>query len=340
MKSNVTAIIPVYNGKRYLREAVESVIQQTLPPDQLIIIDDGSTDGSLEALAGLESPVPITVVTQPNAGQAAARNRGVFMAQTEFIALLDQDDRWYPGHVEVLARMLHEHPEAGWVYSNCDAVDEDGKMLIQGMLDAYPFTHPKRDLRICLSEDMFILPSASMIRKKAFDEVGGFDERFSGYEDDDLFLRLFVAGWGNEYIREPHSIWRIHKTSTLHSHRMVKSRRIYAEKLIAAFPDRTEPGDYLVRDCIAPRFITMNMQQYERGLIIGDLSFCREALADIRKFAPLCRRDPVRSVMMFFMRFPWVLRLFLHGWHLATRIIKLPFRLLAGRKKRGTNHDE
>ncbi len=340
VKSNVTAIIPVYNGKRYLREAVESVIYQSVLPDRLLIIDDGSTDGSVEVLEGINSSVPITVITQPNAGQAAARNRGVALADTECIALLDQDDRWYPRHIEVMLQPLSANPKMGWVYTNCDAVGEDGKMRIRNLLDSYPVTHPKRDLRTCLSEDMFILPSASMIRKRAFEAVGGFDERFCGYEDDDLFLRLFVAGWGNEYIPESHSTWRIHDASSLHSHRMIKSRRIYAEKLMAEYPDQPENNTFFVRDCIAGRFFTTNWQQYKRGLIIGELDYCREALADMRQFAALADRGLATQYLLFILKFPAVLRIFLHGWHVGWCLIKFVCRFPMFLRRRGNRSSD
>jgi GT2 family glycosyltransferase len=95
MRSDITAIIPVYNGRRYLREAVESVLKQTLRPDRLIIVDDGSSDDSLAVLEGMELAIPLTVITQENRGQAASRNRGIALVTTTYIALLDQDDAWY-----------------------------------------------------------------------------------------------------------------------------------------------------------------------------------------------------------------------------------------------------
>ena len=102
--ADVTAIIPVYNGKIYLKESVNSVLNQTLLPKQLIIVDDGSTDGSLDVLNGIKSPIPIAKVYQQNSGQSSARNKGVSLTKTEFIAFLDQDDYWFPNHIEVLMK--------------------------------------------------------------------------------------------------------------------------------------------------------------------------------------------------------------------------------------------
>ena len=128
-----------------------------------------------------------------NGGQSSARNFGVRHAimACQLIALLDQDDMWYPQHLERLIEPFLQTPtgsELGWVYSDLDEVDTDGLMIFHQFLRTLPTQHPKRSLFSALQDDMFVLPSASMIARKAFDAVGGFDERLSGYEDDDLFL--------------------------------------------------------------------------------------------------------------------------------------------------------
>ncbi len=329
MRSNITAIIPVYNGRRYLREAVESVANQTLRPDRLIIIDDGSTDGSTDVLKGLTLPMPLTVVVQANCGQAASRNRGIALADTEFIALLDQDDAWYPRHCEVLIEPLRATPDMGWAYSNCDSVDQDGALITSRLLDSFPTTHPKRDLRTCLSEDMFILPAASLIRKSAIDEVGGFDEQLVGYEDDDLFLRLFVAGWGNAHIPDSLSFWRMHDGNTIRSRRMILSRRSYAAKLMAAYPDRPERNAYFVRDCIAPRFYALNLSQYKWGLLLGDLGLCREVLVDMRIFAVLAGRGFRTRALLEILKYPALILVILqlkNACAAGTRLLARPIR--------------
>jgi GT2 family glycosyltransferase len=286
-RADVTAVIPVYNGRAFLREAAESVISQTLPPMQLVVVDDGSTDRSLEVLDEITSPIPIIRVAQKNAGQSAARNRGVSLAETRFIAFLDQDDCWYPRHIEVLIKPLLGDPAVGWVYSNLDLIAGDNRTIKPGLLSVSGPTHPKSSLQVCLSEDnMFILPSASIIRKEALDRVGGFDERLSGYEDDDLFLRLFRAGWKNIYVNESLSAWRLHTSSSMHSARMIESRRIYADKLLHEYPDRPEQGSFCTRDCIAPRFYRLNTVDYWRGVGLRDQKLCAEALQAMRQLAP------------------------------------------------------
>lgn len=263
---DISVIIPIYNGKRFLKLAIESVLAQTLPPKELILVDDGSTDGSLESVDDLRFPFPVIRKRQENAGQAAARNLGVQLASGDFLAFLDQDDSWYPEHLLCLRKMFLNDPHSrlGWVYSNFDEVDRDGRMITRNHLDFLPFEHPKRNLVKMLGEDMHVLPSASLIRTSAFREVGGFDENFCGYEDDDLFLRIFLLGYGNEYLNEALSQWRIYSESTCYANpRMDTSLVRYMQKLAALFPDDVRQ---YTRDCIVPRFVHAMLARYDRAL--------------------------------------------------------------------------
>jgi GT2 family glycosyltransferase len=114
--------------------------------------------------------------------------------------------------------------------------------------------HPKRKLENLLKQDMFVLPSASMISRTAFEAVGGFDEQFKGYEDDDLFLRIFMQGYSNYYIDSPVSAWCIHNESTSYSTQMSRSRLRYFKKLATMFPDDPSAKQYYLRDLLIPRF--------------------------------------------------------------------------------------
>jgi glycosyltransferase involved in cell wall biosynthesis len=208
----IAAIIPLYNGAPYIRQAIASVLQQSLPAAEIIVVDDGSLDDGPQIVEQLARDHPINLLRKPNGGQGSARNFGVANATCELIALLDQDDVWYCNHLERLARPFSDtRPvELGWAYSNLDEIDEQGRLIVRSALRLFDnVPHPKRDVRGCLCADMYVLPSASLISRKAFAAVGGFDERLRGYEDDDLFLRLFRAGYDNAFVDEALSQWRI-----------------------------------------------------------------------------------------------------------------------------------
>ena len=212
----ISVVIALYNGSAFIKAALRSVFEQTLPPAEIIVVDDGSTDGGPAIVERLAAERPIRLLRKENGGQSSARNFGIAHSTGKLIALLDQDDLWYPSHLERLAAPFGA-PDAdglGWTYSNLDEIDASGLVVVRNMLSTRDAPHPKRDLPSCLSYDMFVVPSASLISREAFDAVGGFDERLSGYEDDDLFLRMFRHGFDNVYLDEALSQWRIYPAST------------------------------------------------------------------------------------------------------------------------------
>jgi hypothetical protein len=136
--------------------------------------------------------------------------------------------------------------------------------------------------------------------------VGGFDERLSGYEDDDLFLRLFRAGYDNIFIERSLSQWRIFEGSSGHSQRMYVSAMIYMEKLVKSFPDDKFRGYYYARDFIGPRFVTTLLVVYGRSVRNRNAKQCREAVEHLKQVLPLLRwraQIPLR-IMIPFLRSP------------------------------------
>lgn len=292
IRPTIAAVIPLYNGARFIEEAIGSVLAQTFPPNEIIVVDDGSQDEGPEIVARYKQ---IKLVRKANGGQSSARNFGVRHATSDLIAFLDQDDIWYPAHLEYLVKPFQKsHPRPlGWVYSNLDEMDAQGRTVHRSLLHFLGAQHPKRSLGECLARDMYILPSASLISRAAFERVGGFDERLSGYEDDDLFLRLFCAGYDHVFIDESLSRWRIYPDSSSYTPRMAQSRMLYAEKLLAMFPPDPARGDYYGRDLIAPRFIAQIIPECVKGIRQRDremLQIARDHLARLVFYLPLRKR--------------------------------------------------
>jgi glycosyltransferase involved in cell wall biosynthesis len=296
--ATVSVVIPLYNGGRFIEQALRSVLQQSLPPDEIIVVNDGSADRGPQIVERLAADHPIRLLHKENGGQSAARNFGIAHAGGELVALLDQDDVWYPNHLEELLKPFAEprDRELGWVYSNLDEIDERGNMVTRSCLSKIAIQHPKRDLSVCLGEDMFVLPSASLFSRRAFDAVGGFDERLMGYEDDDLFLRMFRAGFDNVYIDTALSKWRLFPNSASYTPRMNRSRAIYARKLTSEFPDDPAFGRYFTRDRLAPRFLPQMIAVYRDALRQGNAGRIREACDDLAFIARL-HRPKVRGLV-------------------------------------------
>ena len=274
---SIAAIIPLHNGARTIATAIRSVLEQTVAPDEIVVVDDGSEDDGPAIVERLGAP-RVRLIRQANAGQSAARNRGAARSTSALLAFLDQDDAWYPHHLQALLRPFDaaRGTPLGWAYSNLDEIDEQGRLVTERVLGRWKTSHPKRSLAACLGEDMFVLPSASLVSREAFDAVGGFDEALSGYEDDDLFRRIFQAGFDNAFVDEPLAQWRIHRSSSSFSDRMRESRLAYFEKLRREFPDPARISR------IAPRFVRSILAEYDRCAAAGDRRRMRRAAQDLR----------------------------------------------------------
>ncbi len=301
---SVSAIIPLYNGAQFIEQSLDSVFAQDFPPTEVIVVDDGSTDDGAAIVRRYAERHPLTLLQKENGGQSSARNFGISHASGSLIALLDQDDLWYPHHLRELIRPFQTETfrTIGWTYSNLDEIGVDGRLRVRAALSLGTAEHPKLDLHRCLAEDMFILPSSSLILRSAFDAVGGFDERLSGYEDDDLFLRLFVAGYHNVYIEEPLGQWRVYSASSSFSARMAKSRMIYARKLLESFPDQPTFNRFYARELLAPRFLRQAAEEARYALRRGDLETAEVCLADIefleRQISPEPMPYPLREHLL------------------------------------------
>ena len=148
-RMNISAIIPLYNGGKYIRGALDSVLRQDRPADEIIVVDDGSTDDGASIVAEMAASHPsIKLVSKPNGGQSSARNFGVRHSKGDLIALLDQDDEWYPHHLRILEQPFKETRSIplGWAYSNLDHVDVLGRMMTRSVLDTAP-QHPASETR-------------------------------------------------------------------------------------------------------------------------------------------------------------------------------------------------
>lgn len=183
--SDVSVVIPSFNRLEMLREAVESVLEQTLPPRQLIVVDDGSTDGTWDWLSSQKGLIPLK---QERRGPAAARNLGAQIAETAYLAFLDSDDLWLPQKIEFQIEFMEENSD----HSFCQTEEiwlRDGVRVNPMKKHAKP---SGQVFEACLARCL-ISPSAVMFRRDFFEELGGFDESFEVCEDYELWLRASLA---------------------------------------------------------------------------------------------------------------------------------------------------
>jgi glycosyltransferase involved in cell wall biosynthesis len=250
--TSVSVVIPFHNGSVWIERALKSTLEQTLPVKEIIVVDDGSVPSEAAKLQDLRSTYSFEILSQVNSGQSAARNLGVSNAAGDYICLLDQDDYFLPRHVETLLATADLRQESfGFAYGDLLRVDSGGRIISDSSLVG---EHPHIDVFSMISKNMHILPSATLIKRSAFMELGGFDESLQGYEDDDLFLRFHLSGYRIDFTSEPVSAWTVNASSTSFSESMSRSRYLYFKKLVEMFDNDEVIGNKVFESALFPRF--------------------------------------------------------------------------------------
>lgn len=192
----ISVVIPTYNRARFLPAAVASVRAQTYPCDEILIVDDGSTDDTTEVVAAMGAGVRL--IRQANAGPAAARNRGIQEAKGELVAFLDTDDRWLPGKLAAQVELFRSEPNLGLACADMAIEDDSGVRLVDSnfvkrglqqhfdALGGRPIPNAPRRLL----ELNFINTSTAVARRQTLLGLGGFDTRLRYGEDLELWLRI------------------------------------------------------------------------------------------------------------------------------------------------------
>jgi glycosyltransferase involved in cell wall biosynthesis len=202
---SVSVVIPAYNAEKYLSEALQSVLAQTLLPQEIVVVDDGSTDGTA-ALAESFGPL-VRVIRTANQRAAAGRNLGVKNTTGEWIAFLDADDVWEPSKLEKQMAELAAHPEADVCYTPYINLWQEGDTARIGAVTNMPSA---ADIRKSLLRKTTFIPSCAIVRRSAFLSVGGFDPTRRHAQDWDLWVRMMAAGATFIPCQEPLMRYRTH----------------------------------------------------------------------------------------------------------------------------------
>ncbi|MBV9388001.1 MAG: glycosyltransferase [Chroococcidiopsidaceae cyanobacterium CP_BM_ER_R8_30] len=203
--STISVIIPAYNAERTILETIESVLQQTFSDFELIVINDGSIDRTLE-LVGTVKDFRVKVLSYPNGGVSVARNRGIAHAKGNFIAFLDADDLWTTDKLELQLSALQLHPDAGVAYSWTHYMDEQGKYFHTGE----SITFKDNVYANLLVTNFLGSGSNPLIRRQALESIGNFDPTLTHAEEWEFYLRL-AARWPFVVVSKAQILYR--KTS-------------------------------------------------------------------------------------------------------------------------------
>jgi glycosyltransferase involved in cell wall biosynthesis len=203
--NSIAVIIPTYNSMKHFKETMESVLNQTLSPDEILVNDDGSTDGTPD-FAESYGP-PVRVFRRANQRQSASRNFAATQTQCEWLAFLDHDDLWQPNKLQRQMEELIRNPAADLCYCARLSFDEDDGSFRPGNVFAVP---PAYDIRRALYVNTTFMPGSVVIRRSTYLAFGGFNPSIKLVEDWDLWLRLLHAGVQFAAYQEPLLSMRIH----------------------------------------------------------------------------------------------------------------------------------
>lgn len=306
MPSSYSVVMTAYNEEEWIAEAIASVLAQTHRDLTLIVVDDGSTDATVEEVRRFEADSRLRLIRQQNAGLSAARNTGIAAAETEWVAFLDSDDLWMPEYLERVDAAVAGRPDAGFAYVDAWRLDVNGLFFRASAMERQnppddPPVDPGEFLRLLIERGNFIFVSAT-VRRKVFDELGGFDTDLTSVEDLDMWIRTLTAGYGAVGTGERLAVKRDRPTSMSGNERkmLINLRNVYRK---AADATGMPAG---VRETAAERtaWLERQIQQVDDGgrlrtaadkgrLILG------RALRQVRRDRVWYRETPPEIVAAF-----------------------------------------
>lgn len=263
-ESTVSVIVATNRGGRFLREAISSVFEQTRGVHEVILVDDGSP---APGLADVAQELGVGYTRLPGSGVSAARNAGARLATGTLLAFLDDDDVWHPSKIESQLKALQLHPTAIGCYTGGWHLDADGNDL------GVPWHAAAASSREMLAGDVeFPRIVTLLVTKRGFITVGGFDEQLAQAEDNDLILKLLLAG---EFaaVDEPLVGYRRHAENT--TGRSMIGRRLSLRMLRTHRDQAARRGD---RE--AAELLTLNLDRFRRRVAADAVGDVIEALRE------------------------------------------------------------
>lgn len=254
----ISVVIPLYNKESEIERALRSVVEQSLRPHEVIVVDDGSTDSSAAIVERFISEHPnnnIRLIRQKNSGVSAARNRAISLATTEYVALLDGDDCWLSGYIAEICRLMTYYPNADVYSTGFDIVNGKHRYKAQTP-HTEGYINPAEE---ALKGRYSVIPSTATLRRCAVLNAGGFPEGMRIGEDQWLWVRIMQQG--GTFCFSPMSLVRYWRTATNRSAAIYRKEQ--SAHTIAELYDAK--GDDLLNEYIARIGIGKAITQSVRG---------------------------------------------------------------------------
>lgn len=275
----VSVVTATYNMGQYLRGAIDSVLTQDWPAVEVILVDDGSTDNTAQALEAYADEPRVTVIRQVNAGQTKAKNAGLRAARGEFVGFCDADNVWLPGKLRRQVSVLQANPSAGVVYGDVTLIGPAGESLPTPRVTRWGGRITGR-----LLADNFVTFNTTLAPRRVLEEFGGFDESLRMAIDYDLWLRVSTK---YEFLYLPETFVQYRIWGGQMSHRTGERLDSYfrlLERFLERYPDSVSRAD--VAGAYAHTYVTRAIwraREGDRAAAWRDLLLaCRHRPVDIR----------------------------------------------------------
>ncbi|MEM8830638.1 MAG: glycosyltransferase family A protein [Cyanobacteria bacterium P01_G01_bin.19] len=291
----ISIVIPAYNAAQTITETIESVQQQTVDDWELIVVNDGSTDNTLEVLQQIVE-LRLKIISAPNGGVSAARNLGMAQARGQYIAFLDADDLWVADKLELQLEALEQNPNAIVAYSWTCFMDEQQDGYVYHPSPPYQYAgdvYPQ-----LLQRDFIHSGSNTLVRKSALDRVGGFDSRCDICEDWDMWVRL--AAIGGFVVVPQHQIMyrRAAGSSTSSVERMYEQTSYAIDKAFQAAPDHLQ---YIRRQTEANLHMYIASLYLQHGIESAKVQKAAQHIRwSLQKYPLVLRQGYVQKLMIKF----------------------------------------
>lgn len=301
----VSVIIPTYNRENFVSDTIESVLGQTYKDFEVIVVDDGSTDSTIQKLEKYNSKIKL--IQQTNSERAVARNNGASNSSGEYIAFVDSDDVWKNNKLEKQVEVLDNQKDTILTYSSCLRIDDKGRKIKTAKRQNRGYTGNVFEKLLLRN---FVVSATPLLRREYFEKTDGFKTKYIPYEDWECWIRLSTLG-NFYFIKEPLAYYRIHDTQSV---QLVKAEKI------------EEVTTLLLNDSFKLKNIPSKLT--DKSLGIANLRFCywyllannpnkaKEKLTKAIELNPSFAFDPRWHGLNLTCRFPALKTLFnLESFH-------------------------